>query len=60
MATGGLQAAGRFSRCFGCFLLFRELHVGNPGNGERKSVRILGAIELWRMRFDYPEDTVNV
>ena len=26
--------------------------------GERKSVKILGAIELWRTRFDYRQDTV--
>jgi len=26
--------------------------------GERKNVKILGAIELWRTRFDYRQDTV--
>jgi hypothetical protein len=26
--------------------------------GERKSIKILGAIELWRTRFDYRQDTV--
>jgi DDE superfamily endonuclease len=29
-----------------------------PVTGERKSVKILGAIELWRTRFDYRQDTV--
>jgi transposase len=29
-----------------------------PVAGERKSVKILGAIELWRTRFDYRQDTV--
>ena len=29
-----------------------------PVTGERKSVKILGAIELWRSRFDYRQDTV--
>jgi transposase len=29
-----------------------------PGTGELKSVKILGAIELWRTRFDYRQDTV--
>jgi len=28
-----------------------------PVTGERKSVKILGAIELWRTRFDYRQDT---
>lgn len=28
-----------------------------PVTGERKSVKILGAIELWRARFDYRQDT---
>jgi len=27
-----------------------------PVTGERKSVKILGAIELWRARFDYRQD----
>jgi hypothetical protein len=30
-----------------------------PVTGERKSVKILGAIELWRTRFDYRQHTVN-
>lgn len=29
-----------------------------PVTGERKNVKILGAIELWRTRFDYRQDTV--
>ena len=29
-----------------------------PVTGERKSVKILGAIQLWRTRFDYRQDTV--
>src|SRR5438552_636726 len=29
-----------------------------PVTGERKSVKILGAIELWRTRFEYRQDTV--
>ena len=29
-----------------------------PVTGERKSVKIFGAIELWRTRFDYRRDTV--
>ena len=29
-----------------------------PVTGERKSVKILGAIELWRTQFDYRQDTV--
>jgi len=29
-----------------------------PVTGERKNVKILGAIELWRTRFHYREDTV--
>ena len=29
-----------------------------PVTGERKSVKILGAIEFWRTRFDYRQDTV--
>ena len=29
-----------------------------PVSGERKSVKILGAIELWRTRFDYRQDSV--
>ena len=29
-----------------------------PVTGERKSVKILGAIELWRTRFHYRQDTV--
>jgi transposase len=29
-----------------------------PVTGERKSVKILGAIELWRTQFDYLQDTV--
>lgn len=29
-----------------------------PVTGERKNVKILGAIELWRTRFDYRPDTV--
>ena len=29
-----------------------------PVTGERKSAKILGAIELWRTRFDYRQDTV--
>ncbi len=29
-----------------------------PFTGERKNVKILGAIELWRTRFHYREDTV--
>jgi transposase len=29
-----------------------------PVTGERKSVKILGAIELWRTRFHYREDTI--
>ena len=29
-----------------------------PVSGERKSVKIRGAIELWRTRFDYRQDTV--
>jgi transposase len=29
-----------------------------PVTGERKSVKILGAIELWSTRFDYRRDTV--
>ncbi len=29
-----------------------------PVTGQRKSVKILGAIELWRTRFDYRRDTV--
>jgi hypothetical protein len=28
-----------------------------PVTGERKSVKILGAIELWRSRFHYTQDT---
>jgi len=28
-----------------------------PVTGERKNVKILGAIELWRTRFDYRQDT---
>ena len=28
-----------------------------PVTGERKSVKILGAIELWRSRFHYKQDT---
>jgi transposase len=29
-----------------------------PVTGERKSIKILGAIELWRARFHYRQDTV--
>jgi transposase len=29
-----------------------------PVTGERKSIKILGAIELWRTRFHYRQDTV--
>ena len=29
-----------------------------PITGERKTVKILGAIELWRTRFHYRQDTV--
>jgi hypothetical protein len=29
-----------------------------PVTGERKNVKILGAIELWRTRFHYRQDTV--
>ncbi len=29
-----------------------------PVTGERKNVKILGAIELWRTRFEYRQDTV--
>jgi transposase len=29
-----------------------------PVTGERKSVKVFGAIELWRTRFDYRRDTV--
>jgi transposase len=29
-----------------------------PVTGQRKSVKILGAIELWRARFHYAQDTV--
>jgi len=29
-----------------------------PVTGERKNIKILGAIELWRTRFDYRQDTV--
>jgi len=29
-----------------------------PVTGQRKSVKTLGAIELWRTRFDYRQDTV--
>ena len=29
-----------------------------PVTGERKSVKILGAIELWRTQFNYRQDTV--
>jgi len=29
-----------------------------PVTGDRKNVKILGAIELWRTRFDYRQDTV--
>ena len=29
-----------------------------PVTGERKNVKILGAIELWRTRFHYREDTI--
>ncbi|MGH9620912.1 MAG: transposase, partial [Bryobacteraceae bacterium] len=29
-----------------------------PVTGERKNVKILGAIELWRTRFDYRQDTI--
>ena len=29
-----------------------------PVSGERKSVKIFGAIELWSTRFDYRQDTV--
>ena len=29
-----------------------------PVTGERKSVKISGAIELWRARFEYRRDTV--
>ncbi len=29
-----------------------------PVTGQRRSVKILGAIELWRARFDYRQDTV--
>jgi hypothetical protein len=29
-----------------------------PVTGERKNVKILGTIELWRTRFDYRQDTV--
>ena len=29
-----------------------------PVTGQRKSVKILGAIELWRTRFHYRQDTV--
>ena len=29
-----------------------------PVTGERKNVKIFGAIELWRTRFDYRQDTV--
>ena len=29
-----------------------------PVTGERKSVKVFGAIELWRTRFDYRQDTV--
>ena len=32
--------------------------AGNPVTGERKNVKILGAIELWRTRFDYRQATV--
>ena len=29
-----------------------------PVPGERKSIKILGGIELWRARFHYRQDTV--
>lgn len=29
-----------------------------PVTGERKNVKILGAVELWRARFDYRQETV--
>src|SRR5216684_3663087 len=38
----------------GLFIPTREV----PVTGERKNVKILGAIELWRTRFDYRQDTV--
>ena len=33
-------------------------HFSEAAKGERKNVKILGAIELWRTRFHYREDSV--